>query len=64
MLIPEQAPGARNNEELLPPRLVLVLQAAALSGLTKVAVLLVPHLAVLVVPKAVEQVTDVGPGRI
>ena len=41
MLILEQAPE-------VPPRLVLVLQAEALSGLTKVAVLLVPHLAVLV----------------
>lgn len=40
----------KTMEELLPPRLALVLQVAALFDLTKVAV--------LVVPKAVGQVTE------
>ena len=45
-------------EELLPPRLVLVLQATVLSRLSQVAVLVVPQVAVLVVPKAVVEVTE------
>ena len=44
-------------EELLPPRLVLVLQATVLV-VPQAAMMVVPQVAVLVVPKAVVEVTE------
>lgn len=57
LLILKRAPA-------LPPRRILVLQAAVLSGLTKAVMMVVPQVAVLVVANTVRQVAEMlEPGK-